>query len=966
MVVMLLAWGAVAVSGVARSSGMASQDVIPLDLSDERAWGFSVRGKYEGSADRRALFGIVHPWARAEEGDFGEVQREVSIPRDWRPPYTLRFYCCDDYANDEWRPKPDEWLGGEGFLGHRFKQVLINGQVVWESDVADAEGAKAQARFEIDLSRVCAPGETFRLAFRVADKVATDVKLSGDFHHTGSTETQAEKPGDPPRFMTHVYWGDALLVRGRIAKERLAAFERRPSADVVENVHANRWPLKPFGTVRTGPARLRLEMAESVPTGGFPVTCGVPLPAGVVKALDHIALRDPSGRRVALQMAALNRWKDGSLRWVLLDFEAPAGANADGWQMQFGRRLKPVAPQYAVRAQRKGDVVRIATGPITLVFGERREHLIERVIAGRQVLAGALTGEVIVRSGRCDVAYAPRWDRVEVTARGPLRATVEVSGRLWTTASEDEALGRFVLRVNAYGGKPYARMFYRIFNDSGRTVRIKRFGLTLSTEGDARAIWTGNSAAVEPGGTVSLHQQGGGAFVLSRDGKSVENGERSHGWMAVAGERGVTLMAVRNFWQLFPKALRCDLGQMTAELFSQSEQVLYYEPTAGEAKRHEMLLAFLPRDAGEADAAALVRAFSRPRRLFAPDWFCASGGLGYAAPHSETQFPELHRHMAATYGDIGPTILGGQLGLRNFPDANNYFGKPNDWRNNYYDVMQGILSEYVMGGEPRWFDRAEDQCLHVMDVDICHGRPDHLEWLGVLYGPGTNHASGWWSAMLRAEGLDTYYRLSGDRDALAAFLSVADFIARQRAGIGSVSVRDHAGALITLVRAYDETWDQKYLKAARRLAHDAISRLDSRRGCYSERHGNHNYRGNIPWMCAQLIEPLYLYYRCSGDVAAAQAVVGLAESLMVENRTGKGPGDFHGYSHNPHYNPNNGYNVLIAPAMGYAWELTEDAAFEECMRDALKRTVAEKSVNWVGNCYWNTPTVLYYLSHRSP
>ncbi len=71
--------------------------------------------------------------------------------------------------------------------------------------------------------------------------------------------------------------------------------------------------------------------------------------------------------------------------------------------------------------------------------------------------------------------------------------------------------------------------------------------------------------------------------------------------------------------------------------------------------------------------------------------------------------------------------------------------------------------------------------------------------------------------------------------------------------MGSVSVRDHAGALITLVRAYDETWDSKYLQAARRLAHDAMSRLDPRRGCYAERHGNHNYRGNVPWMVRELI-----------------------------------------------------------------------------------------------------------------
>jgi hypothetical protein len=284
-----------------------------------------------------------------------------------------------------------------------------------------------------------------------------------------------------------------------------------------------------------------------------------------------------------------------------------------------------------------------------------------------------------------------------------------------------------------------------------------------------------------------------------------------------------------------------------------------------------------------------------------------------------------------------------------------------------------------MSGDPRWFDRGEDYCLHCMDVDICHGRPDHPEWRGVLYAPSANHTRYWWSAMLRAEGMDTFYRLTGDPDAREAFLGVADFIVRQGVATGRefryitdppptgatryyASVRDQAGAFITLVRAYDETWDLKYLRASRRVARASITAMDLRRGCYSEVHGNYNYRGNIPWMVAQLMEPMYLYYRYSGDVEAARAVVGLAESIMAENTAADGPGAFEGYSHNPHFRPmGSGYHILIAPAIGYAWELTRDPAFAAAMRDAYERTVADSTINPVVNCYWNTPTLLYYL-----
>jgi hypothetical protein len=1000
----------------ARVSALAGQamsdNFIALNLWDQKAWTFTRQGSYlggpspalgvaprsrgdalspsKGGPDRRGLFRIIHPWAPSQAGDFGMVEGQVTIPKAWKPPYRLRFYCADDYMNDDWRPAPGEWLGGEGFTGHRFKQVLVNDEVVWESDVADAEGPAVQTRFEVDLTPHVEPGAPFRLAFRVIDRVGTDVKLPGDFHYTGNTETAAEKPDDPARFMTHVFWGDALLLRAGAQRRRLAELDRRPSDAIVEKVHASRWPIQPFGAGCKGPAKLRLEMADLIPRGGFPVTCGVPIPPGAAKNLRELSLRDPSGRAVPIQTAVLSSWKDGSLRWVLLDFPAPrqlAGAKPGAWRLDFGPNAKgDVRRDQVVSLRRSGNVVTVNTGAIGLVLGESRDQLVDRIffIPGGKTVAGPLTGEVVVGQGgsdpsspsgspirqaqgkpgvesRGEVRYAPRWDSIEVTARGPLRATVELKGKLVGRDARGP-LGRFVFRLHAYAGQPFVRIFYRIFNDTDATLRIKRFGLSIAAQGEVRSVFAGDSRTLKPGADVIVHQTAGDSFVIRQGDEAIEQGQRSEGWAAAVTDHAAILMAVRHFWQMYPKALRVGASGIAADLFAESEAQAYYEPVSGEAKRHEILVAFLPLNSAKADAAALVRAFMRPPRLFSSEWFCSSGGLGYAAPHSPTRFAALHDYMVKTYGDVGPTVLSGTLGIRNFPDAA-YFAKAGAWRNNYYDVMQGIASEYLIGGDPRWFDRLEDHCLHTIDTDTCHiARKDHPEWLGVLYGPSDNHSSSWWSAMLRAEGLSSYYRLSGDPDALEAFLGAADFIVREKAGIGSVSVRDHAGAFITLVRAYDETWAPKYLAAARRLAHDAMTRIDARRGCYSERHGNHNYRGNVPWMGAQLSEPMYLYYRYSGDLDAAKAVVGMAESIMVDNTGDEGPGDFYGYSHNPHYKKTSNYDVLIAPVMGYAWELTGDATFRAAMEDAFERTVEQKTVNWVGNCYWNTPTLLYYLS----
>lgn len=49
--------------------------------------------------------------------------------------------------------------------------------------------------------------------------------------------------------------------------------------------------------------------------------------------------------------------------------------------------------------------------------------------------------------------------------------------------------------------------------------------------------------------------------------------------------------------------------------------------------------------------------------------------------------------------------------------------------------------------------------------------------------------------------------------------------------------------------------------------------------------------------------------------------------------------------------------------MLYAYDLTGDPEFLICARSAFEQTLQEKTINPVVNCYWNTPTLLYFL-HR--
>ncbi len=55
---------------------------------------------------------------------------------------------------------------------------------------------------------------------------------------------------------------------------------------------------------------------------GEPVSIGVACPRGAVQRAERWALTDQRGRAVPVQTTTLDRWGDGSVRWLLAEFQA--------------------------------------------------------------------------------------------------------------------------------------------------------------------------------------------------------------------------------------------------------------------------------------------------------------------------------------------------------------------------------------------------------------------------------------------------------------------------------------------------------------------------------------------------------------------------------------------------------------------------------------------------------------------
>ena len=547
-------------------------------------WRTATAGAYDVVLDIRDLWQINAHWEISRAGHHGALSTTVTLPSDWVRPWRLRFFQADDYQ--AWgidRSQAADWFAETGFVGHRFKQVLVDGRLVWEKDVADTGTGQYE---EIDLSWVVRPGQSFDLTFRIFDRVASDEELEGDYFRIRS---EAFRPQDNPawyepttykRFETHTYWGDVVLHDATAADSAVAA---ATAYDWLEGARPQgAWERGRRGTPAEGPIGLTLETdAEApLPEAGYPVRSGVPFARGMLPPGRPVALRDPGGAVVPLQTTVLSRWPDGSTRWLLLDFVAGPESD-DGRYTLHWQDVEAGPPPAPPMHRRTPDGLVVDGGALRFTVPEAPgpELLADVALDGR-VVVSSLVGALEARVQDADEAeppgpsrrYVAGRDRCVVEAAGPVRTTVRLHGHLVGAAGD--TLGAVITRASVWAGLPYLHLTYRVFNGSDRHRRLDLSRLSLRAPGGSPR-WEGlpEVRCLEADG-----RSPGPDGLLSRDGFGV---------------------GVRWFWQQFPKAILPGTDRLDIDLYHPADPASVHNWfAAGEAKRHEVLLTFAA-DAGQ-------------------------------------------------------------------------------------------------------------------------------------------------------------------------------------------------------------------------------------------------------------------------------------------------------------------------------------------------------------------------------
>jgi len=514
-----------------------------------------------------------------------------------------------------------------------------------------------------------------------------------------------------------------------------------------------------------------------------PVTIGIPLPRGAVLDPSHLGLLDASEQSVVLQTQVLAKWPDGSVKWVLLDFQADVdGHGTATYSLHRLSQRAAVGAQARMRVHTSPDCITVETGCAVYFLNRRTFNLFDRVVVGgTDILDGTYSRIRLVDDrGR---EYLPRIAGTSVESDGPVRVTVHVHGEM--RSFDEEPLADFSSRLSFYTDSDLVEMRFTLrnsraarhpgglwdlgdegsiyFRDLSVQMGLPRAGspnirwcpgpglpwvenqeskLQIYQDSSGGKNWN-SSNHVNRFGQIGSRYRG---YRVTAGETLVRDGDRITPTISLRSEAGSLSVAIERFWQNFPKAIEADGNQITVGLFPWQFQDVY-ELQGGEQKTHTVYFSF---KGPEPDGVGLNWIHQRIIPRAPLSWYSESKAIGYLVPRTSVQ--EDSKPLALLERLVDTAVVGDnsffdrreiidEYGWRNFGDLyadHEAVGQTGEQPriahyNNQYDVIHGAIIEYLRSGNARWFELATDLAKHVIDIDIYHTSEDRAAFNGGLF-----------------------------------------------------------------------------------------------------------------------------------------------------------------------------------------------------------------------------------------
>ncbi len=419
----------------------------------------------------------------------------------------------------------------------------------------------------------------------------------------------------------------------------------------------------------------------------FPVTGGIPLPKGALteEELSDLAMSSENGRQIPAQFAVAGGWPDGSVRWLLLDFQSTQDASSTvryilrKQERDTGKNLCAESP----------EGVRVDTGKLNAVFGKKTVSI--SLYDGknwRKMTGDGLISRIGVRQRDADVAtqYKLSLTNPTIESNGPMRTVVKFEG--WHMAENGDRFSPSVIRLTFYRDQSFICIQHTFVNSKDPDTHLitdiaveiplatsmeeveyptDSKANTIALDNRRFAVFQENLA--QP--TYPPSREFEGRYRVLKGDEVFHEGQRYPGALVLRGEALGVGVFLKDMWQMSPKALvyhpdgnllqiglwpgddAGDLDLMRTEIKKPEhyqkfarEDPLYkdekYGPTyvphdlrhsaMGVSRTHQAILWFDPDPAG-LDPVDLARLFTMPFVPFVSgDWNVSTGVMGKQVP----------------------------------------------------------------------------------------------------------------------------------------------------------------------------------------------------------------------------------------------------------------------------------------------------------------------------------------------
>lgn len=576
---------------------------------------------------------------------------------------------------------------------------------------------------------------------------------------------------------------------------------------------------------------------------------GVPFPAGRVNSLEQLKLYQNKSE-VECFARPLCYWQDRSIKWVTLDFfhSNPDSAQYELLISEGTTSQQSATPSSPPLIQCNENELLISTPEFKFIIDLKATSLTaqSKHDNSRLIFIPSLSGELALPNDQQATAHLSRWgSHMLQSLTDGSDAVIEIELDGFFDYLTDKQQLRFTTIIELYRTRPFIKIQTTLHNpnpakhpegrwdlgDEGSEL-FKSFTANLELEANTNISYQSSLDTewhpAECRTKIIQHASGGinwqspvhvdkhnhvplksNGFDVVRNQTRHTHGDRATPILHSTNGVGITM---EKFWQNFPSSMEINGSTVQLGLFPLTDS--YHELQGGEKKGHTFWLSLTskPND--------LDWIHTPPIAKPSNDWLSKSLALPVfsATVENDPVAILIRSGLDGAHNFFAKREAIDEYGWRNFGDlyadheTSNYQGGGLfiSHYNNQYDPLYGFIRQFLLTGDARWFELADDLARHVKDIDIYHTDGDKAEYNGGLFwhtdhylkaytsthrshsklhennayedyagggGPGGQHCY--------TTGLTCHYLLTGAEDSKRAVLTLEKWITHVYEGTGT-------------------------------------------------------------------------------------------------------------------------------------------------------------------------------------